>query len=31
MHTVIARWEVKNLVVESREEYFLLFDEYFLK
>ena len=31
MHTVIARWEVKNLVVEPREEYFLLFDEYFLK
>ena len=31
MHTVIARWEVKNLVAESRGEYFLLFDEYFLK
>ena len=31
MHTVIARWEVKNLVVESRGEYFLLFDENFLK
>ena len=30
MHTVIARWEVKNLVVESGGEYFLLFDDYFL-
>ena len=30
MHTVIASWEVKNLVVESRGEYFLLFDDYFL-
>ena len=30
MHAVIASWEVKNLVVEARGEYFLLFDDYFL-